>query len=164
VTEAGERDLVIAGNVKTKPAKTQIAAGLSPALQNHPIFSLPDQVRDFIWPHPDLERSKNFLVTLMRNLDLVTFFTVSDYGAVEVIFVHLEQDVVVGVDAVEHPLQAPALLSMAENTNVPEVGDRLYITKSPPLWTNAPFSGFQPAGSSHLDIPLGARDKSRLLD
>jgi hypothetical protein len=54
VTEAGERDLVIAGNVKTESAKGEIASGLRPALQNHPIVALPDQVRDFIQPHADL--------------------------------------------------------------------------------------------------------------
>src|SRR5208283_1522185 len=53
---------------------------------------------------------------------------------------------------------------MAEKTNVPEVGDTLYSTKSPPLWTKVPLSCFHPVGSSHRDIPLGPKGRSKALN
>lgn len=80
MTEAGERDLVITGNVETKPAETQITPRLSPAIQKYPTLSLLDLVSDLIRPHVDLESSETLLVTFVWNFDLVPLHTASDYG------------------------------------------------------------------------------------
>ena len=55
-------------------------------------------------------------------------------------------------------------MSIAEKINVPEAGTTLYRTKSPPLRVKESPSCFQPPGSSQFDMPLGARDKSKVLD
>ena len=164
MAEGGECDLVVSGNVEAKPTETQVASGRSPAIQNDPTVSLPDLVDDLIRRHADLESTKTLLLVLVWNFDLVPLLTISDDCAVEIIVIHLEEDVVVDIGTIEHPLQAMSLGELAEKTNVPEVGERLYITKSPPLRTKEPFSCFQPARSSHFNMPSGARDKSKFLD
>src|ERR1039458_1186911 len=79
-------------------------SGLSPAIQDQPAVSLPDLVYDLIGSHTDLQRPETLLVALVGDPGLVSLLTVSNYRAVEIIVVHLEEDVVVGVGAVEYPL------------------------------------------------------------
>jgi len=56
----------------------------------------------------NLQGSKTLLFGLVRNLDLARLLSVSDVGAIEVVFVNLEQVVVVRVP---------------EKMKVPEVGE-----------------------------------------
>ena len=64
---------------------------------------------DLVRCHANLQGAETLLVTLVGNFGLVTLLAVPHYRAVEVVVVHLEEDVVVGVGAVEHPLQPVAL-------------------------------------------------------
>ena len=64
---------------------------------------------DLSWSHTDLDTAKTFLVAFVRDFGFVPLLSVSDDGAVEVVVIHLEEHVVVGVGPVDHPLQAVAL-------------------------------------------------------
>src|SRR4051812_28229086 len=57
----------------------------------------------------DLKGAEAFLIDFVRDDDLVRFIPFANDGAVEVIVVHLEEDVVFGIAIVEHPLQEVTL-------------------------------------------------------
>src|SRR5258708_6248426 len=57
-------------------------------------------------PHTALQRAETLLVVLVRDFGLVPLLAVLDLRAVEVVVVHLEEHVVIGVGAIEDPLQA----------------------------------------------------------
>src|SRR5215831_380664 len=109
VGEAGERYLVIARYVESKLARAEVRAGLRPAIQDLPCLALLDLMHDLRRANPDVKRAVGLLVELMGNYDLVCLLPVANDGAVEVILVDLEQDVVFGIGVVEHPLQKAAL-------------------------------------------------------
>src|SRR5579872_4932880 len=105
VREAGERDLIAAGNVEAELAEAEIGAGLRPAIKDGPTVAVLDLVYEFGGADADLQRAETFLVAFIGNDEFRRFLAVANYGAVEVIVVHLEQDVVLGVGVVKHPLQ-----------------------------------------------------------
>jgi len=109
VGEAGERYLVVAGYIEAKLAQAEISAGLRAAIQDGPTVTVLDLVDEFRGANADLERTKTFLVAFIRNFDLIRFLPVANDSAVEVIVVHLEEDVVFGVGVVEYPLQEVTL-------------------------------------------------------
>src|SRR4029077_10975192 len=94
VGEAGERYLVVAGYVEAKLAQTEIGAGLLPAIQDGPLVTVLDLVDELRGANADLERAEAFLVAVIGNFDLVGFLPVANDSAVEVIVVHLEENVV----------------------------------------------------------------------
>ena len=100
--ETGEHYLVVAGYVEAELAQAEIGAG-RPAIQDGPPVTVPDLVDDLRWANADLERAEGFLVAFIGNLDLVRFLPVANSSAVEVIVIHLVEDVVLGVAVVEHP-------------------------------------------------------------
>ena len=107
--EAGERNLVVAGYVETKLAQAEISAGLRPAIQDGPTFTVLDLVDEFGGANADVDRAETFLVAFMGNNDLVRLVPVVNDAAVEIIVVHLEKDIVSGVVVVKHPLQEVSL-------------------------------------------------------
>jgi len=109
VGEAGERYLVVAGYVEAKLAQAEIRAGLRPAIQDGPTVTVPDLVDEFRGANADVERAETFFVAFIGNYDLVRFLPVANDSAVEVMVVHLEEDVILGVGVVEHPLQEVTL-------------------------------------------------------
>src|SRR5580704_9483861 len=106
MAEVGECDLVVAGNVKTKPSESHVSAGLSEAIKRQPVISLPDLMDDFARCYADLEGAETFLVVLVGDLSLFALLAILHDRAIKVVVIHLEQDVVVDVGTVEHPLQA----------------------------------------------------------
>lgn len=108
VGEVGDRYLVVAGYVKAELAQAEIGAGLCPAIQDGRMVTVHDLVDELRGANADLERAEAFLVAFVGNFDLVRFLPVVNDGAVEVIVIHLEKDVVLGVAVVEHPLQEVA--------------------------------------------------------
>ena len=109
VGEAGERYLVVAGYVETKLSQAEISAGLRPAVQHDPTFTVLDLVHEFRGANTNLDRAETFLFPYMGNYDLVRLLPIANDAAIEVIVVYLEQDVVFGVGVVEHPLQEVTL-------------------------------------------------------
>ena len=109
VGEAGERYLVVAGYVEAKLAQAEISAGLRPAIQDAPTVTVLDLVDELRGANADLERAEAFFVAFIGDFDLVPFLAVANDSAVEVIVVHLEEDVVLRVAVVEHPLQEVTL-------------------------------------------------------
>src|SRR5208282_5183145 len=93
VTEAGERNLVVARNVKTKPAKIQILSRPGIAIQHDPAIALLDLVHDLIRFHPDLQRAETLLLILMGNLRLLALLSIADHGAIKIIVIHLKEHV-----------------------------------------------------------------------
>src|ERR1700693_3280533 len=108
MAKVGEHNLVVARNIEAKLSLAQIASGRTPAIERRPSVSLPDLVDDLVWPYANLKSSGTFLVALVGNFGLLSC-PVSDRRAVEIIVVHLEEEIVVGVNVVDHPLQAMAL-------------------------------------------------------
>src|ERR1700690_1080782 len=94
VSEAGERYFVVAGYVKAKLAQAEIHAGLRPAVEDGPSVTLLDLVDEFGGADADLERAEGLLVAFMGNDDLVGFLAVVNDRAIEVVVVHLKEDVV----------------------------------------------------------------------
>jgi len=109
VGKAGERYLVVAGYVEAKLALAEINAGLGPAIEHSPTVTVLDLVDEFGGADADSERAEAFLIAFIGNYDLVPLLAVANDGAVEVIVVHLEEDVVFRVAVVDHPLQEAAL-------------------------------------------------------
>ena len=109
VGEAGERYLVVAGYVEAKLAQAEISAGLRPAIQDGPTVTVLDLVDELRGANADSERAEIFLVAFIGNFDLVRLLPVANDGAVEVSVVHLEENIVLGVSVVEHPLQEVTL-------------------------------------------------------
>src|SRR5437868_15268609 len=109
VGETGERYFVVAGYVEAKLAPAEIGAGLCPAIHDDPTITVLDLVDDLRGANADLEHAEAFLVALVGNFDLARFLPIANDSAVEVIVVHLEEDVVFGVAVVEHPLQEVTL-------------------------------------------------------
>ena len=109
VGETGERYLVVAGYVEAKLAQAEISAGLRPAIQNGPTVTVLDLADEFRGANPDLEHAEAFLVAFIGNFDLVRLVPVANDSAIEIIVVHLEEDVVFGAGVVEYPLQEVTL-------------------------------------------------------
>ena len=109
VDKAGEHYLVVAGNVETKFPQAQISAGLRPAIQDRPTLTLPNLMDDLRRADADVEHAKTLLVAFVGNYDLVRFPPIANDCAVEVIVIHLEENVVLGIDVVMHPLQQMTL-------------------------------------------------------
>src|SRR4029077_17604034 len=105
VGEARERYVVGAGYVEAKLAAAKIGAGLRPAIQDGPTVAVPDLMDKLRGANADMEGAETFLVAFVGNFDLVRFLPVANDRAVEVIVVQLEENVVLGVGVVEHPLQ-----------------------------------------------------------
>ena len=85
VGEAGQRYLVVAGDVEAKLAQAEISAGLCPAIQDGPTVTVPDLLDELRGANPDVEPADTFLVPLIRNYDLVRFLPVANNSAIEVI-------------------------------------------------------------------------------
>ena len=102
--ETGERDLIAAGYIESELAQAGVRAG-RPAIQDLPRFTLLDLMDDLRGANPYVYASEAFLLAPIGDYDLVRFLPVANDGAVEVILVQLEEDVVFGVGVVEHPLQ-----------------------------------------------------------
>src|SRR5579862_2193316 len=107
--EAGEHYLVVAGYVEAEFAQAEIGTGLRPAIQNGPMVAVLNLVDDFLGAYADLECAEAFLVAFIGDYDLVGFLSVANYGAIKVVVVQLEKDVVFRVVIVEHPLQEVTL-------------------------------------------------------
>ena len=109
VGEAGERYLVVARYVEAKLAEAEISPGLRPAIQDGPTITVLDLVDELRGANANVERAETFLVAFIRNFNLFRSLSVANDSAVEVIVIHLKQDVVFGVGVVEHPPQEVTL-------------------------------------------------------
>lgn len=109
VGKTGERYLVVARYVEAKLAQAEISAGLRPAIQDGPTVTVLDLVDEFRGANADVDRAETFLLAFMGNYDLVRLVPVANDAAVEIIVVHLEEDVVPGVGVVQDPLQEVTL-------------------------------------------------------
>lgn len=107
--KAGDRYLVAAWYVEAKLTLAEIRAGLRPTIQDRPTVTVTGLVDDLSGANTDVERTETFLVGFVGNYDLVRFFSVANNRAAELIVIHLEEDVVLGVGVVEHPLQEVTL-------------------------------------------------------
>ena len=109
VTEACEDHLIVARYVEAELALTQIGSRLGQAVERSPGVALLYAMNNLGWRHVDLQSAKALLVVLVGKLELVAFCSVLINGAVEIVVVHLEEDVVLGVGIVHHPLQSVTL-------------------------------------------------------
>jgi len=109
VRKAGDLYLVASGYVEAKLAQPEINARLRPAIQHPPTITVLDLVDQFRGAHSDLQRAETFLVALIGNYDLVGLLSVANDAAVEVIVVDLQQDVVLRIGVVKHPLHEVTL-------------------------------------------------------
>src|SRR3954469_2629190 len=103
--EGGERYLVVAGYVEAEFAEAEICAGLRPAVEDGPCVAVLDLMDDLGGAHANLECAKTFLLDFVGNDDLVRLVPLANDRAIEVIVIHLQEDVVLGIAVVEHPLQ-----------------------------------------------------------
>src|SRR5215469_9103043 len=105
VGEARERYLVVTGYVEAKLTEAEIRARLRPAIEDSPTIALLELMNNLRGAYADAERAKSLLLTFVGNDDLVRLLPIVNDAAVIVIVVHLQEDVILGVVIVEHPLQ-----------------------------------------------------------
>src|ERR1700733_15893346 len=105
MAETGERDLIAAGKIKSQLAGGEICAGFGPAVEHNPRVPLLDLVNDFGGAYANLHGAEAFLFALVWKLQIVGFFAVTNYRAIEIVVVDLKEVVVVRVRVVQHPLQ-----------------------------------------------------------
>src|SRR6476646_5527526 len=82
--EAGERYLLVPGQVEAELALAEVRAGLGPVIQSGPTVALLDLVDDLRGADAYLQRAQTFLVRLMRNDDLIRFLSMPNDCAVEI--------------------------------------------------------------------------------
>jgi len=109
VGEVRDPDLVVSGNVEAKFALTEIDTGLRPAIKKLPSLTLLDLVDDFGWTHADLKRAETLLVELMGNDDLIRLLAIAHDGAIKVVLIDLEQNIVLRIRVIEYPLHCTTL-------------------------------------------------------
>src|ERR1039458_2277744 len=85
ITEACQRNLITARQVKTELSQREIVPRQRPPVKHHPGFPLLDLVYDFRRRHMNLQGSKALLFPLVRNLCFVRLPAIPDVRPIKIV-------------------------------------------------------------------------------